>query len=222
VGQVLVPGIYAWAITVVPVASDRLARPTAGVTAMLAFVALVVGTFVVKQRPRLGHALGIWSFVALCLASWLQNLDALQVERLDPIRAAAGTIGWILFALGWGTPWRTGRHPEDDPRAQLHPKLEPRKPPQLRAALAVSIAVVGALAGLLLAWRATDPGRALLLHGASLACAVAVVTTAATVGLAQGKKRVGVPPRQRMTYAFPWLMALVALVVIAIAWVLGT
>lgn len=218
----LVPGIYAWAVTVVPVASDRFARPSVSLTAFLAFVALVVGTFLVKRRPHLGHALGIWSFVALCLASWLLNLEALQVERLDPLRAGAGTIGWILFALGWGTPWRTGRHPEDDPRAQLHPKLEPRKPPPFRAALSVAFAVFGAIAGLMLAWRSTDPGRALMLHGVALACAVAVVTTSASVGLAQGQKRIAVPPRQRMTYAFPWLMALIALIVIAIAWMIGT
>lgn len=221
VGQVLVPGIYAWAVTVIPAASDRPTTSWSIVTASLAVVLLIAGAASAKRNPSLGHALGIWGFIIACVVTWLLSLPALQVDRLDPWRAAAGSIGWILYALGWGTPWRVGRHPEDDPRAQLHPKLEPRNPPRLRTALAVAAGTIGALSCMLLAWRATESDRGLLLHGAALACSIGIISAASTIGLAQGDKRTPAAPKQRITYAFPWVMAISALIVIAIAWMLG-
>jgi hypothetical protein len=220
IGQVLVPGIYAWAVTVVPAATERTHTGSVA-TAFLAFALLVAGAFLAKERPSLGYALGIWGFMIACLITWLISMPALQVERLDPWRAGAGSIGWILYALGWGTPWRIGRHPEDDPRAQLHPKLEPRNPPRLRTALSVATGTIGALLCLLLAWRITESDRAMLLHGAALACAVGIINTAATIGLGQGKKRILFSPKQRITFAFPWIMAIIALLVISAAWLLG-
>ena len=92
VGQILVPGIYAWAVTVVPAATERAHSVWSVVTAFVAFVALVVGAFVVKQRPRVGYALGIWGFLIACLVTWLISMPALQVERLDPWRAGAGSM----------------------------------------------------------------------------------------------------------------------------------
>ncbi len=222
IGQILVPGLYAWAVTVVPSTTHQ---STAGwwpsVAAFVALVSLSVGAFFAHQRPQLGYALGIWGFVLACLSTWLLNMPALQIERLDPWRAGAGSIGWILFSLGWGTPWRVGGHPEDNPRANLYPKLEPHRPPRLGPALAVLAATIGALACMLLAWRASDPNRGLLLHGAALACSVAMIHSAVSVGLAQGAKRTAAPTKQRITYAFPWVMAISALVVIAFAWMLG-
>lgn len=222
VGQVLVPGVYAWAVTVVPAATERTQNGWAVATAFLAFVSLVAGASLAKSRPRLGIGLGIWGFLIACLITWVISMSALHIERLDPLRAAAGSVGWLLYALGWGNPWRVGRHPEDDPRAQLHPKLEPRKPPRLRTSVAIALGTVGVLACLLLAWRATEPDRALLLHGAALVCAVGIINAAASVGLAQGKQRKFLSPKQRLTYAFPWLLAVIALMIIAVAWRLGS
>ena len=220
-GQVLVPGTYAWAVTVIPAATDPSQTRWALVPAVLGLGLLIAGTLYIKARPRLAMALGIWGFLIASLITWLLTLPSLHIERLDPWRASAGSIGWLLFALGWGTPWRIGHHPEDDPRAQLHPKLEARKPPRLRSAISVGVGSLGALTCLLLAWRASEPGRALLLHGTALACAVGIIHASAHVGLAQGKRRKTVAPKQRFTYAFPWLMAIVALMVIALAWLLG-
>ncbi|MCL2823034.1 MAG: hypothetical protein FWD57_03505, partial [Polyangiaceae bacterium] len=121
VGQVLVPGIYAWAVTVVPAAYDSSHPVLAWIAACSACVFLCVGAFVVRARSSLGHALGIWAFLIACTATWLLSTSSLQIDRLDPWRAGAGSIGWILFALGWGTPWRVRQHPDDDPRALLEP-----------------------------------------------------------------------------------------------------
>jgi len=218
---VLVPGAYAWAVSVVPAATGVTATAWGRGTALLAFSSLVAGTFLQKDRPRLAYALGIWCFLALSSITWLSNLAAIRVDRLDPVRAAAATAGWLLFSLGWGTPWRTGVHPEDNPRAQLHPRLEPRHPATLRTPLTVAIGAVGAIACLLLAWRGTEPDRALMMHGVALGSAIAVVTASATLAISHGVKRADAPPRQRIAFALPWLMALAALFVIALAWFLA-
>ena len=221
IGQVLVPGLFAWAVTVVPSTAGRAAPGWAWVPALLSLASLVAGCFLLRDRPRLGRALGIWAFLAFALVTWRLNPAVLRPDRIDPIRAASGTFGWMLYALGWGAPWRPGVHPEDDPRAELHPKLEPRKDPLLRMPLAVAIATVGSALVLVLAWRATESTRALMLHGLALALSVALVSSAARVGLAQGHKRNSPPPRQRLLHAFPWLMALVTLAMMAFAWAMS-
>ena len=221
VSQVLLPGIYAWAVTVVPTTKTTPLIAFPSIAAFLALACLVSGALIARTRPNAGFALGIWGFLIGCLATWLLGASALQMERLDPWRAGAGSIGWGLFALGWGTPWRVGHHPEDDPRALLHPKLEPRSPPRLQMALSVAVGTIGAITCMLLAWRAGDQNRALLCHGAALACSVAVVNASAKVGLAQRSKRVFLLPRARVTHVFPWILAASALVVVAVAWALS-
>lgn len=221
IGQVLVPGAFAWAVTVVPSAAGRGSGSLAWAAAALALIALVAGALLMRDRPRLGRALGIWAFMGLSLAAWVLNPSLLRADRIDPFRAASGTVGWALYGLGWGSPWRPGVHPEDNPRAQLHPKLEPRHDPVMRMPLVVAIAALGAILALSLAWRAAEPNRALMMHGAALAVAVALVTSAARIALAQGQKRTAMPPRQRLMHAFPWLMAIATLLIMLLAWWLG-
>ncbi|MBI5538086.1 MAG: hypothetical protein HY898_35520 [Deltaproteobacteria bacterium] len=218
IGQVLVPGIFAWAVTVVPCATMRGASRIGWVVAFLGFAALVAGAFLMRDRPRLGRALGIWVFLLFSLITWILNPAGIRPDRIDPVRAASGTFGWVLYGLGWGAPWRPGVHPEDNPRAQLHPKLEPRRIPVLRMPLVVAIAAVGAICALALAWRALDVNRALMMHGTALAVAVGLVTAAARIGLLQGQKRNASAPRQRIMHAFPWLMAIATLLIMVVAW----
>lgn len=224
VGQVVIPGTYAWIVTVAPAASARSHAPSLApslASSILALASLLIGAIVVKRHPRLGYSLGIWGFLIASLITWLLNPFFLQVDRLDPWRAGAGTIGWLLYALGWGTPWRIGNHPEDNPRAKVHPKLDPRSPPRHRTIFAVAIGTLGALTCLLLAWRNNEPERAILLHGAAVACAVGIINASAAIGLAQGQPRTFLPPKQRITTVFPWLMAVIALTIIGIAWAFG-
>lgn len=212
--QVLVPGVYAWVVTVVPAAASRAHPVLPRLTAFAAFVALLAGVAVVRSRPRLGHGLGVWGFVGLSLLTWLLNSPALSVERLDAVRAMAGSLGWMLFALGWGTPWR-GSHPEENPRSQLFPKLEPRRDPLLRMPACVVLTALGALACLTFGWRVKDPSRALLVHGVAVAASVWLVSIGADVALGQGNARTFPTTRQRLSIGLPWLLAIVALGVIA-------
>jgi hypothetical protein len=221
VGQVLVPGIFAWAVTVAPCATGRGSTSFTWIPAFLGFACLVAGAFLVRDRPRLGRALGIWAFLLMSALTWVLNPTGIRTDRIDPIRAASGTFGWMLYGLGWGAPWRPGVHPEDDPRAQLHPKLEPRRSPILRMPLAVAISAIGAVLALVLAWRGLDPNRALMMHGTALACAVALVTVASKVGLSQHQKRTPVTAKQRLMHASPWLMALGTLLIMVLAWLVS-
>lgn len=221
VGQVLVPGIFAWAVTVVPCATGRGSTRLTWIPAFVGLACLVAGAFIVRDRPKLGRILGIWAFLVLSLLTWVLNPAGIRTDRIDPIRAASGTFGWMLYALGWGAPWRPGVHPEDNPRAQQHPKLEPRRGPVLRMPIAVAIAAVGAVLALVLAWRGLDPNRALMMHGAALAAAVALVTVASGVALSQNQKRTEVVAKQRLVHASPWLMAIGTLLIMVLAWLVS-
>jgi hypothetical protein len=221
VGQVLVPGIFAWAVTVVPCATGRGSTRFTWIPAILGLACLVAGAFLVRDRPTLGRILGIWAFLSLSLLTWILNPAGIRTDRIDPIRAASGTFGWMLYGLGWGAPWRPGVHPEDNPRAQLHPKLEPRRMPVFRMPLAVALAAVGAVLAMVLAWRGLEPGRALMMHGAALACAVGLVTAASKVGLSQSQKRTPVIAKQRLVHASPWLMAFGTLLIMVLAWLVS-
>ena len=221
VGQVLVPGIFAWAVTVAPCATGRGSTRFTWIPAFLGFAGLVAGAFLMRDRPKLGRVLGIWAFLLLSVLTWILNPAGIRTDRIDAIRAASGTFGWMLFGLGWGAPWRPGVHPEDNPRAQLHPKLEPRRTPVLRVPLAVALAGTGAVLALLLAWRGLDPNRALMMHGTALACAVALVTVASKVGLSQNQKRTTVTTKQRLVHASPWLMAFGTLLIMVLAWLVS-
>ena len=71
---------------------------------------------------------------------------------------------------------------------------------------------------MLLAFRGAEPARALMMHGVALACAVALVSAGARVSVGQGQKKHAESPAVRSSHAFPWLMALIALSIIAFAW----
>jgi hypothetical protein len=218
IAQVLVPGLFAWSVTVVPAAMHPSSWWLSKVSCFLGLGALVAGAFVGRHHAKIAYALGIWTFLGFSLLTWVTSSGALQLNRLDTARAIAGTFGWMLFALGWGTPWRAGIHPEDNPRARIHPKLEPRLNPVQRRPAVVFVSAVGAIACMLLAYRSVEPSRALMMHGVALACAVALISAGARVALGQGQKKQQETPHARSAHAFPWLMALIALAVIALAW----
>jgi len=218
IAQVLVPGLFAWAITVVPSAMHPLAWWSAKLTCAFALVALVLGAVVGRDRIKVAYALGIWAFLVFSVLTWLASPASLHVARVDVVRAIAGSFGWMLYALGWGTPWRAGIHPEDNPRARIHPKLEPRLAPVQRRPAVVFVSAVGAIGCMLLAYRSAEPSRAMMMHGIALACAVALVSAGARVSLGQGQKKMPESVAARTSHVFPWLMALIALAVIAFAW----
>ncbi|MGK4005929.1 hypothetical protein WMF31_25130 [Sorangium sp. So ce1036] len=184
--QALLAAVVAWTITVAPAAFARGAPASAWVTATLAFLCGVAAPLLAATRRRLARHLGISVFLALVTLTWLLASHSLHPSRLDPFRAAIGAVAWGVFALSWRDRWDARRQPEPDPDAPL---LQARAhlPP-----LAVPLVAFGALVSLailVLAWRVRDPERALLAQAVGVACSVALITAAAGVAVARGRRQ---------------------------------
>lgn len=220
--NVLLPGLYAWVSTVASPAASRAAPHSARLVAGLALAALVAGTFSASRRPRLGRGIAVYGFVGLCGLAWLLLGPVLSVERIEPVRSAFGSIGWALFAFGWGAVRNPGAVPEDHPRAIAAEPLKPRGKLARTTSPTLIAALLGATIPMLLAWQVVRPRHALLAHAAALAAAIALVTVGAEVAVAQGKWRGGRRPSQRLASAAVPLTALAVLGLVGLVrWLVG-
>jgi hypothetical protein len=127
-------------------------------------------------------------------------------------------VGWALFALGWGTVRSVGSVPEEDPHAIVGAPLPPRARLPRAALIVFSVGLVGSLVPLMLAWRVIRPGHALLAQAAAISCAVAVVTSAAKIALAQGSWQRQTPPRSRLIAASRPLALLTVMLALGTVW----
>jgi len=211
--NVLLPGVYAWAATVLYPASPRGTPVFGRVVAGAALVALLVGVAVGGRRPALGRALGLQAFVALCLLAWVLLGPGVAVDRLEPIRASLGGFGWVLFAFGWGGSREPEHVPEDDPRALPGDPLPPRGRLPRGTMLVLGLTVIGAAFPLMLAWRVTRSAHALFAHAVAIACAVALVSAGAEVAVRRGRWAPVEPVARRLGQAAASL-ALLAVVLI--------
>jgi hypothetical protein len=217
-GNILLPGLYAWLTTVAYPATQRGASGFAKVTAFAALLALVSGPIVALERPRIGRAIGLLSFVGLSLATWLALGSLLGIQRLEPMRASLGSVGWALFAFGWGDVRRAGSVPEDDPNFLPGPRLPARdKAPPLAMAVFL-LGVLGAMVPLFLAWRELRPRHALLAHAAALLWAVALVTAAARIAVGRSALERVEPARLRVSAAVRPLVLLTLALGLGLLW----
>jgi hypothetical protein len=185
--QRVVCGGFAWAVTVAPAAFSRGASNAAGVVAVLALVAAVVGPALVPSRRWWGRHLGITVFLALATGTWLLSPQAIAIERLDLVRAGIGAVGWAVYALSWGEPWRLREAPtaQEDIGTTLRARAQL---PPLAVPLA-AMGVAGAFLVMTIGWRVREPSRALLAQALSIGLAVALVTAAAEIAVSRGKAR---------------------------------
>jgi hypothetical protein len=218
--NMLLPGGYAWLTTVALPAAQRGAPGTARVAAFAALGALLSGPMIAVSRPRLGRAIGVLLFVGLCTASWALLGPTIGVERLEPIRALLGTVGWILFALGWGSVREVGSVPEDDPNALLGPPLPARNRLPRGSMAILAIGIVGSLPALYLAWRITRPDHALLGHAAAVLSAMALVAASARIAVDRAQYRASGSAAQRVNSAARALGALALLLGLGFVWLL--
>jgi len=216
----LLPGLYAWLTTVGLPALQRGSPGTARLTAGLGLVALIAGPFLTPRWPRIGRSLGIFGFVGLSVVTWTLLGPAVTVGRLEPIRAALGSVGWALFALGWGSMRELGTVPEDDPNAIAGPLLVPRAKPPSASQVFLWVGVIGSLPPLYLAWRVTRPDHALLAHAMAVLSAIALVFSAARIGVDRGAYRVSSSARQRLNAAVRPLGALALALGVGFVWLL--
>lgn len=184
--NILLPGLYAWVATVALVAF-RASPPTwPRLVALLALVALVAGPLIAMRSHDWGRRVGVFVFAAFCVLTWLLAWEELDPERLEPIRAASGAIGWALFAFGWGSARKLGHVPEDDPNAIQGAALEPRAALPRGTLIVLLLGMLGASVPLVFAWRVRREDHALLAHAVALVAAVALVSASAKIALARG------------------------------------
>ncbi len=218
--NILLPGLYAWVITVGTPATSHSAPALARVLALLALVALLVGPWLVLERPRLGRSIGLLLYMGLCVATWLLLSAELQIEQIDRVQAALGGVGWAVFAFGWGAVRHVGSVPEDHPNVISGSPLPVRSELPKGTVVILGIGAFGALACMLLAWREQRPEHALLTHAVALACAVALLSAASRIAVVRGR---GKPPRhaiERLHRARHWLALLLVLFGLSFVWML--
>lgn len=198
--RVLVPGLYAWFVTVALPAGQRDASLWPRLLSILAVLCLVSGPWLAVRRERVGRALGVFGFVGFSLLTWLVLGDLLSVGRLDPVRAALGSMGWALYAFGWGSVREVGTIPEKSPHVLSGAALTARSTLPAGAALVVTLGLLGSLVPIFLAWRVERPLHALFAHAVAIVAAIALVTAAATIGVSRGSRALH-PARTRLQMA---------------------
>ncbi len=216
--NILLPGVYAWAATVVVPTWTPGSPVLARGTAVGALALLLVGPFLAAARPRLGRGVGVLGFVAASLLTWALCPLALAIDRLDPVQACLGGLGWTLFAFGWGAVRDVATVPEDDPNVVRGTPLRARGALPTGAFVVFVASLLGAAAPLVVAWRVTRPSHALLAHAAAVLCAVAVVSVGIEVAVARTGSRTERLPGQRMRLAARPLVVLALLLALGVIW----
>jgi len=216
--NILLPGLYAWLLTVAEPATGAGVGFLARALAFLALIALVTGPFLAPDRPLLGRIFGIYGFVGLSTLAWSQLGSAVAAEQLDPLRAAFGAFGWMLYAFGWGKTRGRGRIPEDDPNVVPGPSLPARSRLPTAAWVVAAVALVGAVVPTFFAWRVDRADHAVLGHATTLAAGAAVLSSGATLALAFGQPRSERSPGSRLNSAAAALAALAVFAVVGLLW----
>jgi len=202
--QASVPGLYAWAVTVAPVAWSRGGSLFAKGAAIAGLAALGVGVATEGRWGPRARFVSVWGLALTSALVWLLVPAALGPLRLDAPRGILGMVGWGLFALASAAPAlgadasSSGRIVDDEP-------LQPRVPIRRGDVVYIGGAIVVAVALQLVGWRVTVPERALLVRLVTLAAALAIIGAATTVSLARHARAVTPTPRSRFRAALPWL-----------------
>lgn len=211
----VLPGIYAWVTTVALPSVQHTAPALSRVTAFLALVALVAAPLFVSERPRLGRALGVYAFIGLSLLTWVRLGPGLLQNHGDPLLSALGALGFMLYALGWGSLRRRGQVPEDNPNVIAGSPLQPRARPPVIVPLVFGLIIAVALVPSFLAFRVVDTERGLFAHAIAVLSAILTITVGSRVVLALGQRRVLPAPGDRLN------AAAVPLALLALAFGLG-
>ena len=215
--QAAIPGLYAWATTVAPVAWSPEARFAAKIIAAIGVVALVTAPILeIAEMTRLARALAvrgvaamarlwsIWGFVLSSAIVWVLVPSALSPVRFDSVRGVLGIVGWALFAFASaGPPLRA------DPNLRLHVAsdgpLEPRSKLVRGDGVYVGVGVIIALCMQMVGWEPISPERAVLVRLVTLASAMAVVGAMTSLAVARHSVRVARAHQFRLRRSLPWI-----------------
>ena len=203
--QAAIPGLYAWSVTVAPVAWARSAPPVAVAAAVLGALLLLAAPALAIRAPGPARLVSIWGFVGTSMVVWLLAPGPIAPGRLDGLRAAAGMVGWGLFALASAAPalQRAPGGPVAEPMPQAARAELPRGDLAYvfgGVALATVLQAVG--------WHAMPVERALLLRMVALSAGVGLVSSATALAIARHARRFPASRRARLRRGLFWLVLL--------------
>ena len=211
--QASVPGVYAWGVTVAPVAFGPGGPVFAKVAAILAVLALGAGVAGERRWPGAAKLVSFWGFVVASALCWSVASAGLGPLRIDAHRGLAGLLAWALYAFASAAPSLATAD-----RAPLLALSEvqanrdgPRAPrPGSRGKDVAYIGGAAVLAAMLqsVGWRIADPERALLVRFVALASGLAVIGAATDIALSCGATRAVLPNARRFRRALAALVAL--------------
>jgi hypothetical protein len=197
-GRLLVPGLYAWSLTVLYPSLSPGASLSARLLALLALPFLFASPFFARDRPGISRLLGIYGFLGACAAAFVAVGPLLSAERLDPYRAALGSVGWVLYAFG----------------APLHPRG--RLPVQ--SSLLLWFSIVAAVGFLALPFWVDRREHSVFAHAVSVVCALAVLGAAAEVALELPTPRELPSPSVRMNAIALPVAGIALLLALGLVW----
>jgi hypothetical protein len=207
----LLPGLYAWLTTVALPSAQHGASAGARASAFFALLALVAAALFVNERPRLGRALGIFSFIGLSLLTWVLLGAGLVQNPGDPLLSALGAVAFTLYALGWGSLRRRDAVPEDGPNVIPGQPLQPRLRPLRSTPVLFGVILAAALVPMFFAFRVVETERALFAHAVAILAAILTITVGARVALSFAQRK-GLPSATERLNAAAVPLALLALV----------
>ena len=229
--QAAIPGLYAWAVTVMPAAWSRGAPLLAKGAAIVGVVALVTAPLVeasassAKQeaptgevwRPRAwtgptwARAWSVWGFVLSSALVWALAPSALSSARFDGIRGALGMVGWALFAFASAGP---ALRSDASLQTQIvrSTSLKPRSAVPRGDGVYIATGIVIALGLQAIGWGVSTPERAVLVRLVTVVCGIAILGGTTSIALARHGPRPKPSRKVRLRRALPWLVLLVVVV----------
>ncbi|MFO0675147.1 MAG: hypothetical protein U0169_01305 [Polyangiaceae bacterium] len=181
--QVALAGTYAWAATVLPVASASSVGIAARVSGGVAVAALGVHVYATHRAATRTWIASLAAFVLASASAWLSASFGPTKIEFDTTRGIAGMIGWLLFAVADAAPSTPPRLDESRILAVVPPDERKRNPRDVFV-LAFGVLAASGLQGF--GWDVAPPERALLVRLVALAAGLAIVGTASHVAVSMG------------------------------------
>jgi hypothetical protein len=228
--QASVPGVYAWAVTVGPIAWVRGAPLVAKIAAGVALLLLVASVLPTRasslsrepttnvERGRrwvgLARPAFLWGFVVASAVVWAAAPNGMGPVRVDTPRGLAGMLAWALFAFASAAPVVRTRMEEPEHPVEQTSSAPRRRLPKGDLGYVAAGGVLGAMLQVP-GWRIVSAERALLLRLIALAAGLAVIGAMTQVALQRHA--------HRATEANAWRLrrALAPLVVLGILMLSG-
>lgn len=185
--QSAVAGLYAWVVTVGPLAWAPVSPKGTSLLAILTPLALGGAVVLESFRPRIALILSVWGAVVPSVIVWARAPD-IPSAQFDPSRAVLGFLGWAAFAFVAAAPPIGAAH-VDLLRSEHAPTFEPRG--QRSRIQNIVVLAVAAVACGLLQWPRTDGTsmeREVFMRVIALAASVLVAARAGDIVSSASRK----------------------------------